>query len=108
MKDLSFLLRGSFLDSFDLLGLVGLFWCGVRLCLCLCWSGLGRGGLSRGGLGLFFVVASVGFPLLDVLGKDLVVLGLVVLGLLVAGELFPLLKLLSPEALFGDESLDLG
>lgn len=46
--------------------------------------------------------------LLDVLGEDLVVLGLEFLGLLEAVDLCALDDLLSSESLLGDESLDLG
>ena len=45
---------------------------------------------------------------LDVLGKDLVVIGSELLGLLEAVDLCLLGELLSSESLFGNESLDLG
>ena len=106
--------RRSLLLGGDDLGLsggslLGLDWLGNGS------SGLGRdslGGSSLDGSSLDFsgdfVAVSVSLSLLDVLGEDLVVLGLVVLGLLEAGGLLSLFEGLSPESLFGDESLDLG
>lgn len=49
-----------------------------------------------------------GLSLLDVLGKNLVVLGLEFLGLLEAVDLCALDELLSSQPLLGDESLDVG
>ena len=48
-----------------------------------------------------------GLLLLDVLGEDLIVLGLEFLGLLESLDLGDLEELLSSESLLGDESLDL-
>ena len=66
---------------------------------------LGSSGGSLGGLGVSVVSC---LSLLDVLGEDLVVLGLVFLGLLESVDLLSLDELLSSQSLLGHESLDLG
>lgn len=100
---ISFLLRGLLLRRLLLLGR-GLFGCRCLLGRCL----FGRGWLLDGrGLNLVSVVG-VGLLLLEELGEDLVVLGFLLLGLLVPVELDSLEHLLPPDALLGDQSLDLG